>query len=174
MRTVIGGDDESQDFDQNKCDGLCGPIDFDHIFVHIPDEAPDERDFDDENFFHLLLDQAGRAMYKCQMEAALSLFEQAYDLARNNKALGTDCCFGVMCQLHYFNFDQHAFRMCTEITQAALELKDTDLLRDVWRILPEIGIPGDVLNEAALILRDGIEARHPEVMNYTDRTFRFI
>jgi hypothetical protein len=168
--------DESPNLDAHCSGGFCGPVDFGGIFG--PLETPPEEKIElpdvgsEDHIFFLLLDQAQTAMNHWKVEEALGLYEQAYELASNSEAVGLDRCFGVIHKLHFFNFDQHAFRMCTEVSARALERKDTDLLRDIWKLLPELGMPGDWLNEAALLLRDGIETTHPEVMNYNCKSRR--
>ncbi|MBS1993475.1 MAG: hypothetical protein JSS83_23330 [Cyanobacteria bacterium SZAS LIN-3] len=142
--------------------GFCGRLDFDYYFDRI--KEMDEPD--DTTRFQKMLTEAEQKMYTHHLEAGLSAYEQAYDLARGSVELGQDECYAVMYHLHFFGFDQQAYRMCVEMTQLALEQRDTDILRDIWRILPEIGIPCGDLNDNALTLRDGIAGVHPEVMLY--------
>jgi len=165
--------DESPDFDANYSDECCGPINIDRVFEQSHRRPVEQPDFSDTNYFYLLLQEAEAAMYKVQIERGLSLYGRAYGLAKEMEALGADACFGVMFHLHYFNFDLRAYWMCTEITQMAFESKDVSLLRDIWRILPEIGFPGDDVNELALILRDNIENQYPEVMDFGNKSRRF-
>jgi len=143
--------------------GMCGPLpDLDYYLNRLKDFVEP----DDSERFLKLINEAEEKMYKHQLEAGLSAYEQAYELARGSTELGQDECFAVMYHLHYFSFDDRAYRMCVEMTQLALEERDTDILRDIWRMLPEIGVPGGDLHETALELRDGIENAHPEVMIY--------
>jgi hypothetical protein len=61
--------------------------------------------------------------------------------------------------------------MCTEIAEKAFRTKDLSILKDLWRLLPEVG-NGSSVHEAALILRDDIATRHPEVMTYIEKSGR--
>ena len=169
MSTVTGGDDESPQFDQNCSDGCCGRIDYDYIFQQDQKKA-DER-LDDAGEFRLLLLEAEENINKGSLAMGLYLYKEAYEIAWDTEGLGINGCFAVMFHLHYFNFHQDALRMCKEITEAAFRVKDSSILRDIWRLLPEIG-NGTEVHEAALILRDDIETRHPEVMTYVERSGR--
>jgi hypothetical protein len=169
MSNIAGGDEESPRFDANCSGGFCGPIDYDFLFQKNHSQA-DER-LDNETSFHSLLLQAEESIQKGNFGLGLYLYKEAYQVAWDTEALGIDACFGVMFQVHYFNFYEDAIRMATDITEQAFRTKDVSILRDLWRILPEIGNGSDI-HEAALILRDDIETRHPEVMTYTEKSGR--
>jgi hypothetical protein len=165
--------EQSPEIDPTCSGGCCGRIDFDHVFCHTEDNPAESREFNDNDFYNLLMVQAKDSMYNLQAEGGASLYEQAYELAIEAEALGIEACFQILFCLHYFCFDDRALRMCTEITQIALQRKNTSLLRDIWKLLPELGFPGEEVNEAALILRDSLASMCPEVMNYQIDSGRF-
>jgi hypothetical protein len=161
--------EQSPEFDAHCSGGFCGPIDYDWLFQK--DQSLADEKIDDEATFHSLLLQAEDNIHKGKLGLGLYLYKEAYQIAWDTEALGMDACFGVMFHVHYFNFYEDAIRMCQEIAEQAFRTKDISILRDLWRILPEIGNGSDV-HEASLILRDDIETRHPEVMTYTEKSGR--
>jgi hypothetical protein len=160
--------EQSPEFRPSCSGGFCGRIDFDHVFQRI-DPKPE---VDDETALYILMMEAEELIYRHQHEGGLCLYEKAYALARESEELGPDACFGVMFHLHYFGFHEQSLRMCIEIAEAAARIPDVSLLRDLWRLLPEVGIPGGHLNEQAMELRDEIEGNCPEVMSY-EKSRRF-
>ncbi|MBS1992690.1 MAG: hypothetical protein JSS83_19360 [Cyanobacteria bacterium SZAS LIN-3] len=169
MSNATGGDFESPTSDANCSGGFCGPIDYDFLFRK--DQSKVDERIDTEANFHSLLLQAEENINKGKLGLGLFLYKEAYDIAWDTEALGIDACFGVMFHVHYFTFSEDALRMCADITEQAFQTQDISILRDLWRILPEIGNGSDV-HERALILRDDIETRHPEVMTYTEKSGR--
>ncbi len=161
--------EQSPEFDAHCSGGFCGPIDYDFLFQKDQKQIDDK--IDDEATFQTLLLQAADNINKGKLGVGLYLFKEAYEIAWETEELGIDACFGVMFQVHYFNFYEDAIRMCQEITEKAFQTQDISILRDMWRILPEIGNGSDV-HETSLILRDDIETRHPEVMTYSEKSGR--
>jgi hypothetical protein len=160
--------------------GVCGRIDFDYVFEKMdkPNVSVDESQFENEDFFYLLIQEAEDAIYKMKLDAALELYQQAYELASEVETLGLDAKFGVMFHLHYYGFAEQAFRMCAELTEAAMAAENLDLLRDIWRLLPEMNVgsililPTGTFLEPAVKLREEIEDRFPEVMDQAERSHR--
>jgi hypothetical protein len=94
------------------------------------------------------------------------LYQEAYELARDNEEFGPQYSFSVMYYCYWRGFDDIAMPMWQEQTEAALENNDIGILRIMWRFLGVVSTRERPFWRAASELRRAIATRHPEVMKY--------
>lgn len=118
---------------------------------------------DEGTFFELLQDDGTALLIEGYADLGLSLLRQAYELGRDNPALGMEFCFDVVFELEFQGRFELALSLYKEMIERASDARDVASLSRLFHLLEDFGMKGTAENESAWIQRQCIATRFPEV-----------